>query len=100
MEKELLSVIVTLNSVLRSMRPSKFVYRNLTNQHILRCCLAIENFSPAFHHMHGVKGVIACNLSRLPINDTITEGKNNGKRNSDVDEFGEMHAFDIFLNVY
>jgi hypothetical protein len=50
--------------------------------------------------MHGVKGVIACNLSRLPINDTITEGKNKGQRNSDVDEFGEMHAFDIFLNVY
>ncbi len=111
MEKELLSVVMTLREFCSMPLGAdlqiyadhrNLTYQNLNSQRVLRWRLFLEEYTPTFHYIKGEKNVVADAFSRLPVK-TIVGEKSVGPGMPTTDsifsiELDDPALLDCFLN--
>jgi hypothetical protein len=116
MEKELLSIVMTLKEY-RSMLlgaelhvhtdHKNLTFENLTSQRVLRWRCYVEEYSPKMHYVKGPENVLADAFSRVPRAES-TVGKNMPNNDDVIDEhyidcfhsvLDEPELFECFLNL-
>jgi hypothetical protein len=113
MEKELLSVVMTLREF-RSMLLGadlqicadhrNLTYQNLNSQCVLRWRLFLEKHAPTFHCVKGEKNVVADAFSRLPVKPIVGEKSHVGPgapttpNNAFAIEMNDPALLECFLN--
>ena len=109
MEKELLSIVMTLNEYRSMLYGAKLTiftdhknltYANLNSQRVLRWRLFLEEFGAKYTYIEGKENVLADTFSRLPSKNIVVDHPKNAKYKDQADNFFSIIDDDDLLETY